>query len=160
MGTGGCGSITQVDPEAGGPTQEHPRHPQYLSLEHPADFRESKKAFQFDLNMSGPANPLCTHSSTCWHFFSSMLQGHPIPGSAAPGDPAHPYRPPATRPWPAHGSDPLLISLWFRCAPQELQSQHWELLGTGQQLEPGTGTSKPGKFGGHLSSLLRDAVAA
>lgn len=91
-------------PEAGGPTQEHPHHPQFLSSEHPAAFRESKKALQFDLNISGTANPLRTRSSTSL----IILQGYPTPSSASPWGPCPPLRTTSHVP---------VASWWLRSSP-------------------------------------------
>lgn len=46
------------------PAQERLHRPKFLSSEYPASSRESKKAFQFELNISGAEYPLGTHSSS------------------------------------------------------------------------------------------------
>lgn len=62
-----------------------------MLLEYSAPFRESKKAFPFDLNISGAEYPLDTHSSSSHHlyfFFSPFCRATPPQFSIPFGMPA------------------------------------------------------------------------
>lgn len=86
---GGYGAIPQATLEATVSCTGTHMPPQVPVIGMPCSARESKKAFQFNLNISGAEYPLGTHSSSSQrlYFSLSISQGYPSPSSASPSGP-------------------------------------------------------------------------